>query len=232
MRKMSGTLLCTAALTIALLTARSATAENSSSLRDGLSHYWPLDKKDIHDNQFADLAGNVALGKESGAGSGAGLFGEALAGEWLNGGDLPPFGKAALTVSAWIMHDGTAGNHVIVTAGDHTCWTFKIVDNHLAFFALGMPDWQGIKGAATLPTGQWTHVAVVAAGLDEGVAKAGAERRFTLFVNGKEDGGGVIGHSEKKWPDSACSSSPATNAAVRTTLLTAGSTSWRSGSGP
>ena len=121
--------------------SNAAAMENPSSLREGLTHYWPFDKKDVHDNKYADLAGNLDLLAEGPARSAAGLFGEALTGEWYSGGDLPPCGKAALTVSAWIMHDGKAGTHCIVTAGDQDCWAFKIVDNHLAFSALGTPDW-------------------------------------------------------------------------------------------
>ena len=60
----------------------------------------------------------------------------------------------------------------------------------------------GVKGAS-LPTGEWTHVAVVAVGLDESAGRPEEERRCTLFVNGKEVGGGAVGRVGKKWPESA-----------------------------
>ena len=73
--------------------------ERPSPLCEGLTHYWPLDKKDVRDEKYADLAGDAALLIEGGSRSEKGLFGEANVGEWLNGGKLPPCGGKALTVS-------------------------------------------------------------------------------------------------------------------------------------
>ncbi len=159
----------------------------TSLCRGSLVSWWRLDSLDAG-GQFPDVVGSNP-GTPSGAtavdtavkqiGAGSARFagdGDINVGQ----GALMFVGKTAMTITAWINPQGTTGVQCVFsrTTGNNACYSLRMEGTKLRAGLFTNGGWNlSVADGQDMPTGTWTHVAMVYDGSST-----------TRYVNGKVNG--------------------------------------------